>query len=320
MAPSLQPRRGDQRVPIGVLVQHLGPVESRLLRRFDEQVRPERIIGIVGHRETVRDPRARGEHVALRVRRHRPQSVTERGHRDRVDPVGAACREVGVGVLTVADREQPFPELAFVEAAASPGRDRFERAGDAGAADDLARSSPAGRAPELGGGGVVGQRGDAASEQGGRGEAVTCVAGGRREQPGEGQPTEAFVHRDPTVDTARHRDGPDVVPKWHLCVPLVAQTIRIRTRSGSPARVQRSDRRRVVGDEREQVTAHAAQVRRGDTQHRVRGDRGVHGATAVSDRAQPGLCRQVVDRRDHGVRRVASRKRGVAVVCHRRAR
>ena len=275
--------------------------------------------GSSGSAEAVGDPCAGGEHVSLRVRRHRPESVTERGHRDRVDPVGATHREVALRVLPVAHGEQSLPELAFVEAPASPGGDRFERAGEARPADDLAGPPPTGQPPELRGGGVVGQRGDTGGEHGRRGEAFTRVAGGWREQAAEWHPSEALVEGDPTVDTSRNGHGSDVEPERHLLMTFGAKAVRVRSRSRPPARVQCCDWCRVVGDECEEVTAHAAEVGRGDREHSIGRDRGVDRATTVADRSQPGLCRQVIDRRHHGLRGVASCERGVGVT-HRRAR
>ena len=77
---------------------------------------------------------------------------------------------------------------------------------------------------------------------------------------GQRQAAEALVQRHPAVDAAGHGDGADVVAERHLGVALGAQRGGVGAAAGPPAGVQRVHLAAVV-DEREQVAAHAAQVR-----------------------------------------------------------
>ena len=75
-----------ERAAVGRVVQHRGAVVARLLRRLDQQVRPERIVGVVRKWQAISDPGAREQEVALRAGRDPPKDVPERLDADRVDP------------------------------------------------------------------------------------------------------------------------------------------------------------------------------------------------------------------------------------------
>ena len=109
----------------------------------------------------------------------------------------------------------------------------------------------------------------------------------RREQLLQRHRAEPGVERDPPVDAAGHGDRTDVVTERHRVQAVVADRVGARTRAGTAGRVQRHHTLR-CRDEREQVAAHAAQVRADHGHHGVRRDRGVDRVAARSERADAG--------------------------------
>ena len=89
--------RGQQGLPVGRLVEHVGTVEGGGRRRLDEHVRPLRVVRIVGHADLLGEPGRAERQVALRVRADRRQLDAERRRLQRVDPVGLDAGEVVVG-------------------------------------------------------------------------------------------------------------------------------------------------------------------------------------------------------------------------------
>ena len=65
-------------VAVGVLVQGMRPVETRSGGRFDQQMGPAFVVGIVGQVESVGQAGSSEGEVALRVRPDRVQVDTER--------------------------------------------------------------------------------------------------------------------------------------------------------------------------------------------------------------------------------------------------
>ncbi len=94
-----QTLRRDERGTVGVLVEHLDAVVSRLLRRLHQQMRPTGIVGIDGEVELLGD-RARGQReVALRVGWDRPDIVFPHPHAQRRHPVRESDAQI-VGACT----------------------------------------------------------------------------------------------------------------------------------------------------------------------------------------------------------------------------
>ena len=83
-----QPLRGDQRLPIGPVVEDRHTIVAGLGSSLDQQVGPDRVVGIVGEVQSIGDPRGRQSQVALRRGRHGPHLMTPSIHHDRLDPPG----------------------------------------------------------------------------------------------------------------------------------------------------------------------------------------------------------------------------------------
>ena len=73
--------RIEQRAPVGAVVEHGRPVEAGGGRRLDEQVRPERVVGVVGEVEPIGEAARPEREVTLRVRPDRVEVDTECGRR-----------------------------------------------------------------------------------------------------------------------------------------------------------------------------------------------------------------------------------------------
>ena len=198
-------------------------VERRLTGGLDEQMRPRRVVGIPGQPGAVGDP-GRGEReVALRARRHGPEAVVPGGKLEGRDPVGLRPGQVGLGVLAVAERQQPGAELPLVERPPSLSGDGSQRPGHPRSLDDGARSETAvaGVVARLG---KVGHRRRHGGQGRRGGKAPLGVRPGGLEHGGEVQAAEPFVQRKPAVDAARHGNGADVAERRHPLVTLGPQT------------------------------------------------------------------------------------------------
>ena len=226
--------RRDERVAVGVVVQHVGTVAAGGRRRLDQQVRPQRVVRIGRQVETRRPARPQpSEQVALRVRRHRVQRRAERvDAASGVDPVGAGRREVVVAEPAAAQREQPVAELAQVERVAAAVGDRPQRAADARAAHAVA--GPAGLADQLG----QLLRGPArragcsdADQQRRRREAVLGEADRRREhrRPAAGDRIARAARIQPSTHPGTVTRA-DVVAERHLGVALARAAAARRRR------------------------------------------------------------------------------------------
>ena len=118
----------------------------------------------------------------------------------------------------------------------------------------------------------------------------------RSEDVGEGKRTETVVQRQPSVDAARHRHRTLIVTQRHRTEPFGAHRGRIASGPGPSAGVERDDL--VTGvHEREEITPETAQMRTGDRQGRVGGDRRVDTVAASGEHRVSGSGGEVVGAR-----------------------
>ena len=208
--------------------------------------------------------------------------------------------EVRRGVLAVAEREQALAELALVEAGPPVGDDRLEGTGDAGSPDHLAGLARPGRPPQVAGARNVGQDRHRRSEHRRRGEAVARRSRSPARAPGRGgaRPKRSCRASQPSTQPGTVTER---MSRWNgiSSSTLGAQAGGVGSGTGAPRGVEGRRGRVVARHQGEQVAAHPAQVRHGDREHRVGGDRGVGRAAAVAQHAQSGLRREVVDRGHH---------------------
>jgi hypothetical protein len=166
--------------------------------------------------------------VALRVRRDGPEIDAEGVHAQRRHPVGARCREVGLGIPSLAEGQQPRPELAAVEAVAPAFRDRSKGSRRAGAPHACTRATSLRRElVEIHRRGGVHHRCRPGEERA-RGEAILGERDRRRQEGGERQRAEARVEGRPAVHATGHGDGADVVAERHDRVAVGAHGVGAR--------------------------------------------------------------------------------------------
>ena len=104
----------------------------------------------------------------------------------------------------------------------------------------------------------------------------------------------------PTVHTPWDRDGSDVVTERHLGTALGPQRRRVCARACPAGRVEGEDLA-VAMNEREQIAAHSAQVRRRDSDRRIGRDRRVDGISTEDQGTEAGLRRQLIGAGHHSV-------------------
>ena len=145
------------------------------------------------------------------------------------------------------------------------------------------------------------RRGDGARGDGRQGVALVGGLGGGNEGVGQGPPAEALDQLRPRVDGAGHIDG-ERSPLGHGVVAGCSDVVNRQGGGGAAAAVE-AVKPALAGipDERERVAAQAAGVAVDDGQHRVRGDRRVHGAAAGAERLDARSRGQGVRRDDHAV-------------------
>ena len=291
--------RSQQRGHIGALVEHNRTVVTRLGRSLDEEVGAQ---GAVVDPQAVGDRGGQQDQVGLTGRRRRPDHVAERLHGDRRHPAGLRLDQILGDELVGAGGEQPGAELPAVEALTALRGDRPQGPGRAGSGHDLAFARGRGQLVVL----HVGHgRGETVQERR-HGKPSLGQVDRRGEHLLERESSEALVEGQPTIDRARDRGRPDVALVGEGGQALGSRPLGIRA---GPRPAGRIERRRpctpLVVDQRPEITSHAAQVRRGDREHGVRPDRGVHRRTAPSQQIDARGGREVIDGRHHPVGGVA---------------
>ena len=121
-------------------MQYLWPIESGGGCTFDQDVRPQRIVRVIGQPVRRRQPRRAECEITLRIRWNRVERDAEGIGREGSRPVRLERGEILVGIQPVTETYQPQPKLTFVERLPTTTRNRPQRAGDARAAHDRAAS------------------------------------------------------------------------------------------------------------------------------------------------------------------------------------
>ena len=118
--------------PVGAVVENVGAVETGCRGGLDQEVRPTRIIRVVGEVEAVGEAAGAERQIALGVGGDRVEVDTERARRERLLPCRLRRGEVVVDEETVAERHQPLAERAPVERVAAASRQGGECQREAG--------------------------------------------------------------------------------------------------------------------------------------------------------------------------------------------
>ena len=302
--------RVDERVAVGVFVEGIGTVVPGGGRRFDQEVGPAWVVGVVRQIEPLGESRRSDHEVSLRVRCDRVEIDAERRHAEGIHPVRLDRAEV-VGIeQSVAEFHQAVAERPEVEAVATADRQRgkHER-GTRSPNDSSGRGGLFGQLRQIGPAGRV-EAAKRSDEQRTRREPLGCKATCRRKDRVERQRAEPFVQGDPTVDAPRHRDRADVELEGHLAEAIGPQHGRVGSGAGSAGCVEcvgrpgRAVTRRIVDvDQCEEVPADAAEVGTGDRDRCVGGDRRVDGVASSGEYGDASGGGELVGTRHHVVRR-----------------
>ncbi len=275
-------------------MQFRRPVVRRGGRRFDQQVRPQCLIGIGWQAGVGGEPRRPERQVALRVGRQRAQLDAEHVDAEHVDPVGVTLLEVGLGEQSVAAVDQSLPEGAPVERVATAPGDRLQRQGNARPADERPRSvGLVGELVQLALAGIVEERDHQGEQRAGR-EATGGETDRRGEDDVEVEQPEAVVEGDPSVDATGDRHAAQIATERHHREAFGAQRRGVGARTGAPAGVEPDEVAAGRRHDGEEITTHSAQVRSGDGDRGVGGDRRVDGVAASGEREHPRLGGQLV--------------------------
>ena len=124
---------------------------------------------------------------------------------------------------------------------------------------------------------------------------------GGHEQLAELHRREPAMQCHEPIDATGDRHGADVVLERHRSMPLGPQLLGIGAGAGSAGGVEGDRGLAGRGDEREQVPAQTAHVRRGDGHHRARRDRRVDGVAATLEDGGAGKGRQMIGSGDGSV-------------------
>ena len=298
--PAARLDRGEQRGAVGPLVEHVGPVERGRRRRLDEEVRPARVVGVVGQRRARSASRAApSSEVALRVRAdrraaRRPNAAAAQRRR----PSRPATRPGRPRRSSPAPSvEQALAERAAVERVAAAGDDGLQGERHAGPAHPRAGAVACSTSSSKRGRRRVVEQAERADEQRAGREAGRGQADRRGEDRRQVEAAEALVQRHPAVDAAGHghRCG---------CRGATASSVRPSARSAAasapcPARPLAFEADHLAvgrAHEGEQVATHPAQVRGGDGDRRVGGDRRVDGVAAAVEHRHRRLRGELVGR------------------------
>ena len=101
-----------------------GSVKAGGGRGLDQDVRPFRIVGIVGKADLLGEAERGQREISLRVGRDRVEVDAEGGRAERLDPVRLRACQVIARVEALSQLDQARPESTFVERGAPAIGDR----------------------------------------------------------------------------------------------------------------------------------------------------------------------------------------------------
>ena len=277
---------------------------------FSEEVQ---IVGAVvpqrGDVVALEDVQHLERHEPLRIRRQLVDVVAPISGADRLDPVGAMCREVGhrekpVPLLDVGDESRTYGSA--IEHVRTAAGDLLQRPREIGVPEDLARFRGAALGKEDPGRGRILRHPPRAIDPLVRDdlrhrETVARVADRRRKGARQGDGAVLLEQRDPPGERTRHGDRVRALA-WHPRHALRNERVGVCARTGPAARIQAAQRLRLrVVHDRQDVTADARHGGLDDREHGSRGHCGIDRVAARLQHLQPGGGGKRLTRGNHAV-------------------